>query len=121
MKIVLVDDDPEMIDVMSIALEQAGHAVTTAHGGVSILSTLRSNRPDLLITDLMMAEMDGIQLCEVAAADDKLAAMKVIVISARTDPLWKDRAKACGAVGFIEKPFDPATFASTVEKLTHAG
>lgn len=119
MRIVLVDDDPDLIEIMYLALQQAGHKITAAPGGVSILSTIKAQHPDLLITDLMMAEMDGIELCQMALQDKRLTDMQVIVVSARTDPLWKDKAKACGAIGFIEKPIDPMTFADQIERMVH--
>lgn len=116
MKIVLVDDDPDLIEIMYLALDQAGHEVIAAPSGVSILSTIKSKHPDLLITDLMMAEMDGLELCQATHAD-----VKVIVVSARTDPLWKEKAKNCGAIGYIEKPIDPLTFAAEVDQICAKG
>lgn len=119
MRIVLVDDDPDLIDVMSLALTQAGHTVTTAEGGVSALSDIRKRPPDLIITDLMMAELDGLEFCREVAKDKSLET-KIIMVSARTDALWKDRAHDAGAIGFIDKPIDPMTFADEVERLAHA-
>lgn len=117
MKIVLVDDDPDLMEVMYLALEQAGHEVVTSPAGAPIIPVLKTHPPDVLITDLMMAELTGLELCEMVKADARLSGMKIIVISARTDALWKDKAKACGASGFIEKPIDPITFAGDVEQI----
>ncbi len=120
MRIVLVDDDPDLIEIMYLSLTQAGHSVTAAPGGVAVLSEMRKHPPELVITDLMMAEMDGLELCRTVRADDALADTQVIVVSARTDDLWKTRARDAGALGFIEKPVDPMTFAETVEQLANA-
>jgi len=117
MKIVLVDDDPDLIDIMQMALEQAGHDVTASPAGAPIIRTLKNNPPDALITDLMMAELTGLELCELVKAHAPLSGLKIILISARTDKLWKGKARACGADGFIEKPIDPLTFAAQVEKI----
>jgi len=121
MRIVLVDDDPDLIEIMYLCLTQAGHTVTAAPGGVAVLSDMRKHPPDVLITDLMMAEMDGLELCRTVREDRALADTQTIVVSARTDPLWKERARSAGAVGFIEKPVDPQTFANDIEELLHKG
>lgn len=117
MKIVLVDDDPDLIEVMYLALDQAGHEVITSPAGAPIIPVLKEHPPDILVTDLMMAELTGLELCELVKADTRLANMKIIVISARTDDLWKEKARSCGAAGFIEKPIDPISFASDVEHV----
>lgn len=117
MNIVLVDDDPDLIEIMYLALQQAGHTVTAAAGGVAVLSNMRKNPPDLVITDLMMAEMDGLELCQTIRADQALADTQTIVVSARGDDLWKTRARDAGAIGYIVKPIDPMTFAEQVEHI----
>lgn len=119
MRIVLVDDDPELIEIMVLALQQAGHQIVAEPGGVAVMSELHNRPPDLLITDLMMAEMDGLELCRAVRTDQALADTHVIVVSARTDPLWKTRAHEAGAIGFIEKPINPMEFAAQVEQLIH--
>ena len=117
MKIVLVDDDPDLIEIMYLALQQAGHDVTASAGGVRVLSDMRKTPPDLLITDLMMSVMDGLELCQTVREDTALAATQTIIVSARTDDLWKTRARDAGAIGYIEKPIDPMTFADHVEQI----
>ncbi|HEY9164378.1 MAG TPA: response regulator [Magnetovibrio sp.] len=117
MRIVLVDDDPDLIEIMYLALQQAGHQVIAAPAGVAVMSDLHKRPPDLVITDLMMAEMDGLELCRAVRDDQALADTHVIVVSARTDPLWKTRARDAGAIGFIEKPIDPMEFAQQVDQL----
>lgn len=117
MRIVLVDDDPDLIEIMYLALQQAGHDVTAASGGVEVLSDIRKRPPDLVITDLMMAEMDGLELCQTIRKDPSLSNTMTLVVSARTDDLWKARAREAGAIGFIEKPVDPMGFAHEVDVM----
>lgn len=116
MNIMIVDDDLALLDMMAALLEHAGHKVAKSSGGVEAIPAIKRNPPDVLITDLMMAELDGLEFCSEVAKDQSLNT-KIIFISARTDSLWKDRAKGCGAVGYIEKPIDPQTFAEQVEGL----
>ncbi|MCW8916354.1 MAG: response regulator [Magnetovibrio sp.] len=117
MKIVLVDDDPDLLEILYLALEQDGHNVTTSPAGAPIVPLLKSDPPDVLITDLMMAELTGLELCEMIKESARMSGMKVILMSARTDDLWKTKAKECGAAGFIDKPIDPITFAADVDQI----
>jgi len=117
MKIVLVDDDPDLIEVMHLSLQHAGHEVTASPAGAPIVPALKSDPPDVLITDLMMAELTGLELCELIKAHARLSGMKIILISARTDNIWKDKARDCGADGFIAHPLDPVIFAADVEQI----
>lgn len=120
MRITVVDDDLTLLDMMGVLLERAGHDVTTSPGGVAVLPELKRNPPDLVITDLMMAELDGLEFCREIMRDPALNC-KVIMISARTDQLWKDRARQAGAIGYIEKPIDPAGFAAQVQEIHDTG
>ncbi len=117
MKIVLVDDDPDLMEVLYLALEQDGHDVTTSPAGAPIVPMLKSDPPDVLITDLMMAEVTGLELCDMIKETARMSGMKVILMSARTDNIWKEKAKECGAAGFIDKPIDPITFAADVDQI----
>lgn len=117
MKIILIDDDPDIIEIMRVLLAEAGHEVTTYPAGANALSGIRKKRPDVVLTDLMMAEMDGLELCREVRADASLNDTKLIVVSARTDAYWKKRARDAGAMGYIEKPVDPATIARDVERM----
>lgn len=121
MKIAIVDDDPDLMEVMYLALNEAGHEVTTSPSGATVIPELKNNPPDVLITDLMMSEVSGLELCEMVRGSTRLTDMKVIFISARTDPLWKQKARDCGATGFIDKPFDPIHFAANVEQIVAKG
>ena len=117
MKITIIDDDPDIVEVISTLLEGAGHDVSSSPAGVNAISIIRKKRPDIIITDLVMAEMDGLELCREIRKDRTLDKTSIIMVSARTDTIWKERAKDAGANGFIEKPFDAATFVRDVEAL----
>ena len=119
MKIVVVDDDPALIQLVELVLKNAGHEVITSPGGVAVLSEIKRDKTDLVITDLMMAEMDGLELCRAVTQEASLNT-KVIMITARTDEMWETRAKEAGAIGLIVKPFDPMKFASQVDEILAA-
>jgi len=118
MKITIIDDDPDIVEVISLVLENAGHSVTSSPAGVNAISLIRKKRPDLILTDLVMAEMDGLELCREIRKDKLLEKTKIIMISARTDEMWKEKARSAGADGYIEKPIDTATFVKDVESLS---
>lgn len=120
MKITIIDDDPDMVEVISLLLESAGHSVTSSPAGVNAISLIRKKSPDIIITDLVMAEMDGLELCREIRKDKTLDKTNIVMVSARTDTIWKQRAKDAGANGFIEKPIDVATFVRDVEALNAA-
>ena len=118
MKIVIIDDDPDVISVLELVLGEAGHSVTSSPAGVNAISLIRKKRPDLILTDLVMAEMDGLELCREIRKDKLLEKTKIIMISARTDEMWKEKARGAGADGYIEKPIDTATFVKDVETIS---
>lgn len=102
---------------MKAVLEDAGHTVDSRASGVSGLSWIDSKRPDCLITDLMMAEMDGLELCRQVRAKKELNRTKIIFVSGRGGDVWKKRAKDAGAQGYITKPIDPAAFVDQVMEI----
>lgn len=116
-KIFIVDDDPDMIEVMTLALGARGHRVRSSVAGTDAIPKIAAQRPDCVLTDLMMAELDGLHLCAELRKRADLSAMAVIVVSARDNPYWQGRASEFGADGYIVKPIDPRTFAETVEGM----
>ena len=113
----IVDDDQDMINLLTVLLESRGHTVTSSLAGTDALPKIAAKAPDCVLTDLMMAELDGLQLCSELRKNRKLAGTGVIVVSARHYPYWRERAEAFGADGYIVKPIDPHTFVETVEEI----
>tara|TARA_B100000315_G_scaffold260369_1_gene321189 strand:+ start:447 stop:815 length:369 start_codon:yes stop_codon:yes gene_type:complete len=109
-KIFIVDDDHEVIEVMKAVLESNGHEVSSNVSGSRAVSDIMAMRPDCVITDLMMAALDGLDLCEEIRQKKELDKTKIVMVSAREAEHWKEKAVARGAVGYITKPIDPATF-----------
>lgn len=117
MKIYVVDDDPDMVILMTLLLERAGHEIASNAAGSVALPEISKFKPDCVLTDLMMAQMDGLELCRELRKMEVMADTAVIVVSARTDGYWRQRASDAGATGYITKPLDPETFASQVEEI----
>jgi phosphoribosyl 1,2-cyclic phosphodiesterase len=104
MRFYLVDDDPDILALVRVVLEQDGHSVESSGSGAQALKEIPVLRPDCVITDVMMPEMDGFELTRELRRRPDLAAMKIIVLSAKTYDFDRRRARELGADGFIAKP-----------------
>ncbi|MBT3396718.1 MAG: response regulator [Alphaproteobacteria bacterium] len=117
MKITIVDDDMDLIAAMTAILEAAGHDISSEATATTAISHIVRRRPDCVLTDLMMAQMNGLALCEELRAKPELGDLKIIVVSGQASEYWQDQAQKAGADGYIVKPIDVATFASEVEQI----
>ncbi len=104
MKFYVVDDDPDIISLLEKMLSGAGHEVVTSGSSRYALENIPVVRPDCVITDLMMPEMDGFELTRVLRSRPELAGLKIIVLSTKTYDFDRRRAKELGADGYITKP-----------------
>lgn len=117
LNIFLVDDDEDIIDIMSLLLEGAGHSIKSEVAGAYAISTIVRERPDCVITDLMMAELDGLELCKELRGRRELEDMTIIFVSGQTAEYWQNRAHQAGADGYITKPLKVREFAEQVESI----
>ncbi len=116
----LVDDDQAMLDVMSLWLMTAGHNVASDTAGSTALPQIMQKKPDALLLDLMMAEVNGLEMIAELRARPETAKAAIIMVSGRTDEIWVKRAIDMGADGFIHKPLKQETFVLQVEALIEA-
>lgn len=117
MKIYIIDDDWDMIGYMTALLEAAGHEVFSGVSGVSNLPKIVARKPDAILVDLVMAEMDGIELVRQLRAKKQLAAAKIIMVTSKDHGHWRKQAEQAGVDGYITKPLDEETFAAEVETI----
>jgi len=117
MKFYLVDDDPDILLLLSRMLEKAGHSVVTNDSSVRALKEIPSERPDCVITDLMMPDMDGFELCRELRRRPELSSMKIIVLSAKSYDFDRRRARELGADGYIVKPIRTETLLSSIDEF----
>ena len=117
-KIVCVEDEPEMIDLMQLILNRKGFEVIGAHGGIEGLETIRSVKPDLVLLDLMMPEVDGWQVYRQLKADEDIANIPVIVVTAKAQNIDKVLGLHIAKVDdYISKPFSLQELVDRVEKV----
>ena len=104
-KILVVDDELLLQVMLKDALEGAGHAVVLAENGRVAMDRAKADRPDLILMDIMMPDLDGYDTCKLMKTDPALTDLPVILISATAEPRGVvDRAKQVGAVAVLSKP-----------------
>jgi DNA-binding response OmpR family regulator len=118
-RILVVDDDPTILRLLQVNLEMEGHEVLPAEDGYQALATLRAERPEVVLLDVMMPGLDGWQVCEQirADADVAIAATPVVFLSARAQESDLTRGAEAGADAYVTKPFDPLALIELVERL----
>ena len=106
MKFLIVDDDPIILMLMRAVLEEGGHSVKSYESSASALRDIPVDRPDVVISDVIMPEMDGFELCREIRSRPDLAAIKIIMCSSKSYEFDRRRAKELGADGYIVKPIE---------------
>lgn len=118
LRILLIEDDPDIQRMVQLALKyQGGHQVRVASGGVQGLAMALADKPDLILLDVMMPEMDGHETCRRLKADAQTQAIPVVFLSARAQQAEIQKGLDLGAVGYLVKPFDPMTLGAQLEAI----
>ena len=113
-RVLVVDDDPEIVTFLSTLLELEGIESSVATSAAAALEQLAQARPDLVLLDIAMPDRDGIDLCKELKRDPRTAEVPVFVVSARPGKDVVERALAAGAEEFIRKPFENAELISRI-------
>jgi len=103
--ILIVEDDPDISDLIAHYLQRAGHEVSRLTSGSEVMPRLRSSPPDLVILDLMLPGMDGLLVCQAMRADTATAAIPIIMLTARGDEADRIAGLELGADDYVTKPF----------------
>jgi two-component system OmpR family response regulator len=116
-----VDDDPDIREIVELSLGLDGTLrVSSSAGGEGALDTMRTERPDLVVLDVMMPGMDGPAILRRMRADPLLRDIPVIFMTAKANPQEVARFRDLSAIGVIPKPFDPMALGSQVKALWNA-
>jgi len=117
-KVLCIEDEPEMIDLIKLILERKGFQVLGALGGREGLDIIRRERPDVVLLDLMMPDMDGWEVYRQMRADESLKDIPVIVVTAKAQNIDKVLGLHIAKVdAYIIKPFGPRELVESVEKV----
>ena len=120
-KILVVDDEPEAVELVEFNLEQAGFAVVTAADGAEALNKARSTPPSLIVLDLMLPEIGGLEVCKMLRRDPATAGVPIIMLTARAAEIDRVLGLELGADDYITKPFSPRELVLRVKKLLQRG
>ena len=116
-KILLVDDEQDILDLLSYNLEKEGYDVYTAHNGIKCLEIARQIIPDIILLDVMMPEMDGMEACKEIRDDDRLKNVLVAFLTARNEDYSQIAGFDSGADDYISKPIKTRVLISRVKAL----
>ncbi len=116
-KIIIVEDDDIAGDLARSLLSEAGFDVDLLGESRNALQRIRQARPDLVVLDILMPGIDGLNLCRQIKADAELSGLKIAVVSAKSFPADKIKAKEAGADIFIAKPYDIEAFPAQIKAL----
>lgn len=116
-RVLVVDDDKEIVRLVRAYLEQAGFQVLIAYDGEMALHTLRRDRPDLVVLDLMLPDRDGWDITRLVRSDQSLASLPIIMLTARVEDTDKIVGLELGADDYITKPFNPREVVARVRSV----
>ena len=116
-KILLVDDEEDILEFLSYNLKKEGFRIDTANNGISALKKLEKSKPDLIILDVMMPEMDGIEVCEKIREQDIFDDVLILFLTARSEEYSELAGFSAGADDYITKPIKPKLLVSRVNAI----
>jgi len=116
-KILLVDDEPDIIEIIRFNLEQNGYQISTASDGLEAIKVAEKEIPHLIIMDVMMPNLDGIEACERLRQDDRFSDTIIMFLTARGEDYSYVAAFDAGADDYVTKPIKPKVLVSKVKGL----
>ncbi len=120
-RILIVDDERPLVDLLSQALAQEGHKVLTARDGIECMNKMASFRPDIVIMDIMMPKLDGIDTTRLIRRNSSYAGTVIVALSARSDEETRTRMKEAGANLFMRKPFSVGKLVDRIGRMLATG
>ncbi len=116
-KILIVDDEPDVVKLVSARLQSAGYEVISAYDGDEGLAKARQEKPDLIILDLMLPQINGYEICRLLKFDIKYKHIPIVIFTARAQDSDKHMGKEVGADAYIIKPFEPKVLMDKIKEL----
>ena len=116
-RILVVDDDKQIVRLVKTYLEDSGFAVLTAHDGEDALRVMRRERPDLMVLDIQLPQPDGWEITRRARADERLASIPILMLTARVEDTDKILGLELGADDYLTKPFNPREVVARVRAI----
>ncbi len=118
--VVVADDEEDILDLVTTIIERSGHEVLPVRDGAAALAAIRERRPDLVILDIAMPEVDGLEVLRRLRSDARTSELPVLLLSARAQEDDVRLAFATGANAYVKKPFSPGELSRRVDNLLGA-
>lgn len=116
-KILIADDEENIVMSLEFLMEQAGYHVRVAHTGQAALSVIQEWKPDLVLLDVMMPQMSGYDICQRVRQHPELQATKIVMLTAKGREAEVTKGKALGADAYITKPFSTKALLADVQRM----
>jgi len=116
-KVLVVDDDPYILMSLEFLMKKNGYDVMVARNGIEALALVKQQKPDVILLDIMMPDVDGYEICEYIKKCDKLKHTKVVFMSAKTKETDIQKGYDLGAALYITKPFSTRDFVKKIKEL----
>lgn len=116
-KILVVDDEPDALEVLGFKLKEAGYTPLFAKDGARAIAVARDERPALIVLDLMLPEIDGLEVCKILRRDPLTMAIPIVMLTARAAEMDRVIGLELGADDYVTKPFSPRELVLRIKKL----
>ena len=116
-RVLVVDDEPDLVRILEFGLKAAGYAVETASDGQEGLKKARESKPDIILLDLMLPKLDGYKVCRLLKFDERYKQIPIMILSARTQEGDQTLAHEMGANRFLTKPYEFAEILDHIQAL----
>jgi two-component system phosphate regulon response regulator PhoB len=120
-RILVVDDEPEAVELVEFNLKQAGYATATATDGAEALKKARGLTPDLIVLDVMLPEMDGFEICKTLRLETSTAKIPILMLTAKAAEIDRVLGLELGADDYLTKPFSPRELMLRIKKILSRG
>jgi DNA-binding response OmpR family regulator len=116
-KVLFVDDEPDMVELITFVFKKSGHQVVIAGDGWEALNKARALRPDIIVLDVMIPEMDGFTVCEILRREPATVNIPILMLTARSGELCRLIGLDSGANDYLTKPFSPRDLETRAQLL----
>jgi len=120
-KILVVDDEPEAVELVEFNLKQAGFDVVTAHDGEEALRKAKATLPALIVLDLMLPEIDGLEVCKLLRRNSATAGIPILMLTAKAAEIDRVLGLELGADDYVTKPFSPRELVLRIKRILQRG
>jgi len=116
-RILVVDDEPDALELIKFNLKDSGYQVVTAPDGRKALEVIRNERPDLVVLDLMLPEVDGLEVCKIIRRNAETSELPIIMLTAKAAEIDRVLGLELGADDYLTKPFSPRELTLRIKNL----